>query len=97
MGMGMGMGRNFYWQMLQRNGFGAEVQASRKAWADRDKAGAMAVISDEMLREIQVIGSAESCREPHQERATHGAALQSIYAPQRDPASVAKQLEVLVR
>jgi alkanesulfonate monooxygenase SsuD/methylene tetrahydromethanopterin reductase-like flavin-dependent oxidoreductase (luciferase family) len=50
-----------------------------------------------MLREIQVIGSAESCREQLQERAAQGAALQLIYAPQGDPASVAKQLEVLVR
>ena len=102
LGVIMGMGRNCKAsiekaKMQRRNGFGAEVQASRKAWAHRDKAGAMAAISDDMLREIQLIGPAESCREQLQERAAQGAELQLIYAPRGDPANVAKQLEVLVR
>jgi alkanesulfonate monooxygenase SsuD/methylene tetrahydromethanopterin reductase-like flavin-dependent oxidoreductase (luciferase family) len=87
----------FYWQMLERNGFGAEVQASRKAFAERDKAGAMAAISEKMIREIQVIGPVEACREQLRERAALGAELQMIYAPQGDPSSVAKQLEALIR
>ena len=56
----------FYWQMLERNGFEAEVAASRAAWANRDRDGAISAISEDMVREIQVIGPVESVREhPH--------------------------------
>jgi alkanesulfonate monooxygenase SsuD/methylene tetrahydromethanopterin reductase-like flavin-dependent oxidoreductase (luciferase family) len=49
----------FYWQMLSRNGFEAEVATSREAWARRDAAASMKAISDEMVRQIQVIGPLE--------------------------------------
>ena len=51
---------DFYWNMLADNGFEPEVSASREAWRARDRDGAMAAISTDMVREIQVIGPMES-------------------------------------
>jgi alkanesulfonate monooxygenase SsuD/methylene tetrahydromethanopterin reductase-like flavin-dependent oxidoreductase (luciferase family) len=86
----------FYWQMLVRNGYEAEVNASRAAFAQRDREGALAAISDRMVRDTQVIGSLEEVREQLRERAALGADLQMIYAPRGDDAAVAKQLEAFV-
>ena len=87
----------FYWQMLAREGFEAEVKASRDAWAQRDKAGSIAAISDEMVREIQVVGPIGSVREQLQERSALGAELQMVQMPPGDPASVGAYLESLLR
>ena len=87
----------FYWQMLTRNGFEAEVAASREAWANRDVEGSMNAITDDMVREIQVIGPVESVREQLKERADLGADIQMLYMPQGSVAEVAKTLESLVQ
>jgi alkanesulfonate monooxygenase SsuD/methylene tetrahydromethanopterin reductase-like flavin-dependent oxidoreductase (luciferase family) len=87
----------FYWQMLSRNGFEAEVTASRKAWANRDADGSRAAISDDMVREIEVIGPIESVREQLQERSALGADIQMLHMPQGSVAEVAKTLESLVQ
>jgi alkanesulfonate monooxygenase SsuD/methylene tetrahydromethanopterin reductase-like flavin-dependent oxidoreductase (luciferase family) len=87
----------FYWQMLERNGYEEEVSASRKAWADRDMKGAMAAISERMIRDIQVVGPAESCREQLEARSELGADLQLLYMPPGDPETVARTLESLIR
>ena len=87
----------FYWQMLAREGFEAEVKASRDAWAQRDKAGSLAAITDEMVSEIQVVGPIESVREQLQERAALGAELQMVQMPPGDTATVGAYLESLLR
>lgn len=87
----------FYWQMLTRNGFEAEVAASREAWANRDVEGSFNAITEEMVREIQVIGPIESVREQLQERAALGADIQMLYMPQGSVAEVGNMLESLVR
>ena len=87
----------FYWQMLTRNGFEAEVAASREAWANRDVEGSFNAITDEMVSEIQVIGPIESVREQLQERSALGADVQVLYMPQGSVAEVGKTLEALVR
>jgi alkanesulfonate monooxygenase SsuD/methylene tetrahydromethanopterin reductase-like flavin-dependent oxidoreductase (luciferase family) len=87
----------FYWQMLERHGFDAEVQASRSAWEQRDREGALAAISEEMVREIQVIGPIESVRAQLRERAELGADVQMIQMPQGDAKSVGQRLEALLR
>jgi alkanesulfonate monooxygenase SsuD/methylene tetrahydromethanopterin reductase-like flavin-dependent oxidoreductase (luciferase family) len=87
----------FYWQMLSRNGFEAEVTASREAWANRDAEGSMNAISDDMVREIEVIGPIESVREQLQERSALGADIQMLHMPQGSPAEVGKTLEALMR
>jgi len=88
----------FYHRMLSRNGFEAEVAASRQAWANRDVEGSFRAITDEMVREIEVIGSsAEEIRDQLQERSELGADLQMLHLPEGSPAEVGKLLETLVR
>jgi alkanesulfonate monooxygenase SsuD/methylene tetrahydromethanopterin reductase-like flavin-dependent oxidoreductase (luciferase family) len=87
----------FYWQMLSRNGFEAEVAASREAWAKRDAEGSFKAISDAMVREIEVIGPLESVREQLQERSELGADLQMLHMPAGSVAGVGKTLEALIR
>ena len=87
---------DFYWNMLADNGFEAEVQASRAAWAnDRDVAGAMAAISEAMVREIQVIGPIESVVEQLNARADAGAELQMVQMPGGSAAEAGQRLEAL--
>jgi alkanesulfonate monooxygenase SsuD/methylene tetrahydromethanopterin reductase-like flavin-dependent oxidoreductase (luciferase family) len=86
----------FYWQMLERNGYEAEVAASRKANALGDKKGSFDAISERMIRDLQCIGPIDEVREQLRERAALGADLQLLYMPRGDLASTAQQLEALV-
>jgi alkanesulfonate monooxygenase SsuD/methylene tetrahydromethanopterin reductase-like flavin-dependent oxidoreductase (luciferase family) len=86
----------FYWQMLERNGYEAEVATSRKAFAERDTEGSLAAISERMIRDTQCIGAIEEVREQLRERAALGADLQLVTMPRGDVASVTKQLEALI-
>ncbi len=88
---------DFYWQMLQRNGFEAEVAASRAAWANRDAEGALMAVSEAMVREIEVIGPIESANEQLHERARLGADLQLLHMPLGDPNEVGRVLQALIR
>ena len=87
----------FYHRMLTRNGFEAEVAASRGAWEERDKDRSIAEISDDMVRACQVIGSIEQVREQLRERADLGADLQLLYMPSGPPREVGRQLEAYLR
>lgn len=88
---------NFYWQMFERHGFGAEVAASRAAFAEGDRAAAAAAISERMVRAVAVIGSIEEVREQLEERAELGAELQLIKHLPADPRLIAPILEALTR
>lgn len=87
---------SFYWQMLVRQGFEAEVGASRSAWEERDQEGAFAALSEPMVRSIQVIGPIESVREQLQERAELGAELQMVQMPPGTAAEAGAYLERLL-
>ncbi len=87
---------DFYWNMLADNGFEPEVSASREAWRSRDRDGAVAAISTDMVREIQVIGSMESVAEQLAERAVAGAELQMVQMPGGSAADAGKRLEALL-
>lgn len=87
----------FYWQMLSRNGYEADVAASRAAWDARDAEGSLNALSEDMVRDVQVIGPVESIREQLQERAALGADIQLLYMPEGDPAAVGRQLESYLR
>ena len=88
---------DFYWNMLASNGFDGEVAASRAAWANnRDLSGAMAAISEAMVREIQVIGPIESVAEQLAERASLGAELQLVPMPAGTAAAAGERLEALL-
>lgn len=87
----------FYWQMLVRSGYEAEVSASRKAFAEKRYDEAIAAMSDRMVRDLQVIGRIDEVKEQLRERAALGADLQLIYAPRAEGREFAQQLEALVR
>lgn len=87
----------FYWQMFERHGYEAEVAASRTAWANRDPEGAIEAISEDMVRDIQVIGGLESANEQLHERSALGADIQMLQMPPGDPVDVGKTLEALAR
>ena len=88
---------DFYWNMLASNGFEAEVKASRAAWVnDRDMEGAFAAITEDMVREIQVIGPIESVAEQLADRAQAGAELQMVPMPLGTPTEAGKHLEALL-
>jgi alkanesulfonate monooxygenase SsuD/methylene tetrahydromethanopterin reductase-like flavin-dependent oxidoreductase (luciferase family) len=87
----------FYWRMLARSGYEAEVSASRKAFAEKRHDEAISAISDRMVRDLQVIGGIEEVRAQLRERAALGADLQLIYAPHAEGREFAQQLEALVR
>ena len=88
---------DFYWNMLVSNGFESEVAASRAAWANnRDLSGAMAAISEAMVREIQVIGRIESVAEQLAERASLGAELQLVPMPAGNAATAGERLQALL-
>ena len=88
---------SFYWQMLARSGFEADVAASRDAWADRDAEAALMAFSDDMVREIQVIGSLEEVRERLQERSDAGADIQMVPMPAGSPQEAGNRLEAYLR
>ena len=87
---------DFYWNMLADNGFEPEVSASRAAWSGRDRDGAMTAISEDMVREIQVIGSLESVAEQLAERAELGAELQMVQMPGGTAKEAGERLEALL-
>ena len=88
---------DFYWNMLANNGFEAEVSASRVAWTgNRDMDAAVAAISEQMVREIQVIGPIDSVAEQLASRSAAGAELQLVQMPGGTAAEAGQRLEALL-
>ena len=56
-----GMG-DYYHGLVSRQGYSVEADAVRAAWASNDRSKAAAVISDKMLDNIAILGSASECR-----------------------------------
>jgi alkanesulfonate monooxygenase SsuD/methylene tetrahydromethanopterin reductase-like flavin-dependent oxidoreductase (luciferase family) len=81
------MGR-YYWQMLERNGYEAEVRASRAAFEAGDRKAANAAVSDRMADSIIIAGSLEECAERLREWRSLGATLPIIDLPKGEPAEV---------
>ena len=88
---------DFYWRTFVEHGFEAEVAAARRAWAEREREGALLAISERMVRSIQVIGTLEEVREQLRERAELGADLQMLYVPPGTPAEAGRFWEALLR
>ena len=57
-----GMGQ-YYYDLFTRYGYQAEGDAVRRAWAANDRRAAAAVITDEMVENITVIGTPAECRQ----------------------------------
>lgn len=73
------------------------MMGSRAAWGDRDRDGAMQAISDDMVREIEVIGPIDSVGEQLAERSASGAELQMVQMPGGSAAEAGARLEALLR
>lgn len=86
----------FYYQMLERNGYEAEVAAIKKAFAEKDEAGTVAAVSDAMMDSIAVVGPLDACVEKLNERRALGVDLPLVALPQGEPADVEKVLTALM-
>jgi F420-dependent oxidoreductase-like protein len=90
------MGR-FYYEMLQRHGYEAEVAAVRAAWERRDGAAAAAAVSDSMLKDINVVGSLDECAEGLDELRSLGVDVPVVALPPGSPSEAGRMLERLMR
>jgi len=86
----------YYYEMLERHGFEAEVAKIKEGWAARDPKAAAAGVSDRMLDQTAIVGPLERCKEELDERRTLGVDLPLIGMPGRDAAEMAKILETLL-
>jgi F420-dependent oxidoreductase-like protein len=95
-----GMGsreRNYYNQLFQRYGYQEEAKRIQDLYLERRKDEAMAVISDEMVDAVTIIGSAEECRErlAELERTGVDEVAMALQVPGNDPVQVRDALEAL--
>ena len=95
-----GMGsreRNYYNQLFQRYGYQEEAKRIQDLYLERRKDEAMAVISDEMVDAVTVIGGAEECRErlAELERAGVDEVAMALQVPGNDAVQVRDALEAL--
>lgn len=90
------MGR-FYYEMLQRHGYEAEVAAVRAAWERRDAVAAAAAVSDSMLNDINVVGSVDECAEGLDELRSLGVDVPVVALPPGSPSEAGRVLERLLR
>ena len=85
---------DFYWNMLASNGFEPEVAASREAWRNRDREGAFEAISKDMVRSIQVVGTASEIGGQLRNRSEDGADVQLVTMPQGSLTEVEEKLKL---
>lgn len=86
----------YYYEMLERHGFEAEVAKVKEGWAARDPRAAAAGVSDRMLDQTAIVGPLERCKEELDARRELGVDLPLIQMPGRDAAEMGKVLEVLL-
>jgi F420-dependent oxidoreductase-like protein len=86
----------YYYEMLERHGFEAEVAKIKEGWANRDAKAAAAGVSDRMLDQTAVVGPLEKCVEDLNERRALGVDLPLIQMPGRDAAESGRILEKLL-
>jgi F420-dependent oxidoreductase-like protein len=86
----------FYARMLTRNGYGEQVKKAQEAWANKDQAGALAAITDDMLAETAIFGGLEDVKLQLDERYGLGIDMPIVAMPQGDGKAVEKVLGTLV-
>jgi probable F420-dependent oxidoreductase len=69
-----------YATQFARGGFVDEVTHFKNRWAERDREGALAAISDEMVDAIQIMGDADHVRAAVQQYADHGVDVPIVFA-----------------
>ncbi|MBI5284834.1 MAG: LLM class flavin-dependent oxidoreductase [Chloroflexi bacterium] len=86
----------YYYEMLERQGFEAEVAKIKEGWAARDPKAAAAGVSDRMLDQTAIVGPLERCKEELDARRQLGIDLPLIGMPGRDAAEMGRILEKLL-
>ena len=86
----------YYYEMLERHGFEAEVAKIKEGWAARDPKAAAAGVSDHMLEQTAIVGPVERCKEELDERRELGIDLPLIGMPGRDAEEMGRILEKLL-
>jgi F420-dependent oxidoreductase-like protein len=87
---------SYYYEMLERHGFEAEVAKIKEGWAARDPKAAAAGVSDRMLDQTAVVGPVEKCRDELEERRALGVDLPIVGMPGRDAADMGTILQKLL-
>lgn len=75
-----GMGQ-YYYDLFCRYGYQTECDALRRAWSEGNRGKAAAVITDEMIDNITIIGTPEDCRSKLARFRAHGVELPLVSFP----------------
>jgi F420-dependent oxidoreductase-like protein len=86
----------FYFKQLGRQGFGAEAERVRAAWAEGGPEKAAAAVPPAMMSRLGFVGTTEECIERLQREEEAGALLHSATVLEDDPHQAAKILAKLV-
>ncbi len=86
----------YYYEMLERHGFEAEVAKIKEGWAARDPKAAAMGVSDRMLDQTAIVGPLERCKEELDARRALGVDLPLIPMQGRDAAEMGAILEKLL-
>src|SRR5262249_4091636 len=86
----------FYYRQLSRQGFQAEADRVRAAWAEGGPEKAAAAVPPAMMARLGFAGSTEQCSERLQQEEDAGAALHSATILEEDPREAAKIMAKLV-
>ena len=90
-----GMG-TFYFNLMQRSGFGPEAEAIQSAWKRGDRAGAAAEVSDAMLERLSLTGDPDACNAQLDRLQSAGATLPVLMPPRGStPAMVRRTIDLL--
>ena len=87
---------DFYYQQLSRQGFKAEADRVRTAWAEGGTEKAAAAVPAAMMSRLSFIGSTEECCERLDQEEAAGALLHSATVLEPDPREAGKILAKLV-
>jgi alkanesulfonate monooxygenase SsuD/methylene tetrahydromethanopterin reductase-like flavin-dependent oxidoreductase (luciferase family) len=96
-----GMGsreKNYYNQLWCRYGYEAEAKEIQDLYLQRRKDEALALVSDEMIDLVTIIGPAEECRErlAALEKVGVDEVAIGLHVPGNDPAATMQAMEALV-
>ena len=86
----------FYYRQLSRQGFQAEADRVRVAWAEGGPEKAAATVPPTMLARLGFIGSTEECIERLEQEEAIGATLHGATVLEEDPRAAAAILAKLV-
>jgi F420-dependent oxidoreductase-like protein len=87
---------DFYFRQLERQGFGEQAAAVKKAWNEGGTGAGVAAVPPDMLDHFGFVGSTEACVERLERQQAAGVSLHGAGVIEDDPRELAKILEKLV-